>query len=285
MSSKAKFISAVSALVVVLGAGAYFLLGNSATVSAQNNDAATVAIVNDKEITRRDVNEIMESMPMQADVSVEQVYPMIVDQLINDMLLHQKIQDTGLENDPEVAERIETAREQIMRDLYIERYIDEQVNEATVREAYDQMKADSEGDEEVRARHILVETEDKARELIAELEEGADFATLATEHSTGPTATRGGDLGYFTKESMVPEFSEAAFNAEVGTYLNDPVETQFGWHVIFIEDKRLQEVPPFEDVEQAMQSQLNQRALTQLVEGLREGADIQKFTLEGEPAN
>lgn len=285
MSNKLKMAGAVSALVIVLGAGAYFMFGNSASVHAENNEAATVAVVNGKEITRKDINEVVESMPMQQKAPMEQIYPVIVDQLINDMLLQTEIEKTDLATDPEVQERLEAAREQIVRELYIERYIDERVNEATVKEAYERLKEEGQGTEEVRARHILVESEEEAQNLIAELEEGADFVELAKEHSTGPTGPQGGDLGYFAKEAMVPEFAEAAFNAEPGTFIKEPVQTQFGWHVIHVEDKRTQEVPPYDEVKQALRGQLNQRAMNQLVEKLRQDAEIEKFTLEGEPAN
>jgi|AntRauTorcE11897_2_1112592.scaffolds.fasta_scaffold00588_12 peptidyl-prolyl cis-trans isomerase C len=285
MSNKLKMAGAVSALVIVLGAGAYFIFGNSASVHAENNEAATVAIVNGKEITRKDVNDVVETLPMQQNAPLEKIYPMVVDQLINDMLLETKIEETNIKTDPEVQERLDIAREQILRDIYIERYIKDEVNEATVKEAYKRLKEEGKSTEEVRARHILLESEEEAQKLISELEDGADFVALAKAHSTGPTGPQGGDLGYFTKDAMVPEFAEAAFKAEPGSFIKEPVKTQFGWHVIYVEDKRTQEIPPFDEVKKALRGQLNQRAMNQLVENLRKDAEIQKFTLEGEPAN
>ena len=115
------------------------------------------------------------------------------------------------------------------------------------RKVYDEAVKQVKNEEEVHARHILVPTEDEAKAILAQLKGGADFATLAKEKSKDPGAAEGGDLGYFTKEQMVPEFSEVAFKLGKGQ-LSDPVKTQFGWHIIKVEDKRTRPTPTFEQV-------------------------------------
>jgi peptidyl-prolyl cis-trans isomerase C len=137
--------------------------------------------------------------------------------------------------------------------------------------------------EEVHARHILVGSEAEARDIIKQLDAGADFAELAKAKSTDPSAkTNGGDLGYFRRDAMVPEFAEAAFTIKPGTIDQEPVKTQFGWHVIKVEDRR-QTVPPFAEKEPELREQVAREIVTALVASARSGAKIERFNLDGTP--
>ena len=138
------------------------------------------------------------------------------------------------------------------------------------------------GQEEVHARHILVETEDEAKAIVEQLKGGADFATLAKEKSKDPGAADGGDLGYFTKEQMVPEFAEVAFKMYPGQ-LSNPVKTQFGWHVIKVEDKRAKQAPEFEKVKDQIEAFLARKAQTEFVAKLRQTAKIERLDKPAEP--
>ncbi len=132
-------------------------------------------------------------------------------------------------------------------------------------------------EQEVHARHILVATEEEAKEIEAELKKGADFATLAKEKSKDPSgAANGGDLGYFTKDQMVPEFAEAAFKLDKGQ-ISDPVHTQFGWHIIKVEDKRTKPTPTFEEVKPQLDNYVARRAQEELVDNLRKSAKIERL--------
>lgn len=122
------------------------------------------------------------------------------------------------------------------------------VTDADIKARYEKELAATPPEEEVSARHILVKTEEEAKAIITELDAGKDFAELAKEKSTGPSAGQGGDLGYFTKGRMVPEFEAVAFTLKAGEYAKQPVETQFGWHVIKLEDRRQTAAPAFEAV-------------------------------------
>lgn len=281
MSKNGKIFSAAVVALLVIGAGAWFLMGSTSNGVAAESDSTVVAVVNGDEITRADVKAVASELPATAQVSVEQIYPMLLEQIINDRLLQARVDNSDITNDPEVEKRLAQVREQIVRSLYVERYIAENITDERVKEEYQKIKKENEDVKEVHARHILVETEDEAKALIQELEDGADFAALAKEHSTGPTGASGGDLGYFTKDAMVPEFSEAAFNTKKGTFSENPVKTQFGWHVIYVEDIRNRKVPEFAEMEQVIRDQLNKEVVNELVEDLREGAEIKKYDWEG----
>jgi peptidyl-prolyl cis-trans isomerase C len=140
------------------------------------------------------------------------------------------------------------------------------VTEDEVKARYDQEVAALPKQEEVRARHILVKTEEEAKQIIADLDAGKDFIEIAKEKSTDPNKTEGGDLGYFTKGRMVPEFEEVAFALEKGTYTKTPVQTQFGFHVILVEDNRDAPPPAFEAVEQQVRQLVMRDKYLELIE-------------------
>jgi peptidyl-prolyl cis-trans isomerase C len=139
-------------------------------------------------------------------------------------------------------------------------------------------------EEEVHARHILVPTEDEAKAIEAELKKGADFATLAKEKSKDPGAADGGDLGYFTKDQMVAEFSDVAFKLDKGQ-VSDPVKTQFGWHIIKVEDKRTKPTPTFDEVKSQISTYVAHRAQAELVDKLRKTATIERLDQPPAPAD
>jgi peptidyl-prolyl cis-trans isomerase C len=148
---------------------------------------------------------------------------------------------------------------------------------------YDEAVKGMAPEEEVHARHILVPTEDEAKAIEAELKKGADFAALAKEKSKDPGAAEGGDLGYFTKDQMVPEFSEAAFKLDKGQ-ISDPVHTQFGWHIIQVEDKRIKPTPTFDQVKPQLENFVAHKAQAELVENLRKTATIERLDKPAVPA-
>ncbi|MCB1556793.1 MAG: peptidyl-prolyl cis-trans isomerase [Alphaproteobacteria bacterium] len=169
-----------------------------------------------------------------------------------------------------------------MRNVFVERALAERISDDKLKESYDSLIASLPPVEETRARHILVPDEEKARALIESLNEGADFEDLAKENSTGPSGPNGGDLGYFSKDQMVPEFADAAFSLPVGAYSKDPIQTQFGWHVIKVEDRRVRPAPSFESLKPQLEAQLRQQALNDLVEAWQTDANVQTFDINGE---
>jgi peptidyl-prolyl cis-trans isomerase C len=150
------------------------------------------------------------------------------------------------------------------------------LSDEALHKVYDEAVKQMGNEQEVHARHILVPTEDEAKAIAAELKKGADFATLAKEKSKDPGAADGGDLGYFTKDQMVPEFSDAAFKLDKGQ-ISDPVHTQFGWHIIKIEDKRTKPTPTFDQVKAQLTNYVEHRAQAEMVDNLRKTATIERL--------
>ena len=146
--------------------------------------------------------------------------------------------------------------------------------EAAMRAVYDEAAKNQKSEPEASARHILVPTENEAKDVLKRVKAGEDFAKLATELSKDP-GSQGGDLGWFTKDKMVPEFAEAAFKLEKGQ-VSEPVKSQFGWHIIKLEDKRTKEFPPFEAVKDQVARYVVQKAQTDLILQLRQSAKIEK---------
>ena len=178
----------------------------------------------------------------------------------------------GLANE-DFERRLRAVRDQQLAAAYMRSRIDGQLTEESLRARYEREVANFDAPEEIRASHILVETEEEARAVIADLEGGADFAELAAERSTGPSGPNGGDLGYFGPGRMVPAFDEAARALEIDEVSSDPVKTQFGFHVIKVTDKRTAEAPPFE----AVQDQIRQ------IEGReREIAEVNRLRSEAQ---
>jgi peptidyl-prolyl cis-trans isomerase C len=183
----------------------------------------------------------------------------------------------GMGSTVEFARKLGFAKTKLLMDALLREEAKSAVTEAELRKVYDQAVKQMGNEEEVHARHILVQTEDEAKAVVAELKKGGDFEKLAKEKSKDPSAAQnGGDLGYFTKEQMVPEFAETAFKLDKGQ-LSDPIKTQFGWHVIRTEDKRSKPVPAFDQVRPQLVQFVVRNAQAAMVAKLREGAKIEKL--------
>ncbi len=243
------------------------------TLAAQED--LVVARVNGEEIRQSDVMAMARTLPSQYQTQLMQIYPMLVQRLVDFKLAGKAGRAAGLASDERVKAFVAKAEEQAIREVYLEREIEARITDAMVQEAYQAHLADNPPATEHHARHILVETEEVAREVIASLDGGADFAAMAKQHSTGPSGPNGGDLGYFTGDQMVPEFSQAAAALEPGQYTAAPVQTQFGWHVIKLEDRRTAALVPIEEIETQLREGLARDALVKVLEGLRDGAEIE----------
>lgn len=245
-----------------------------------------VAKVDDQPVTRVDVFRYIQGMPQNVQqLPPNAVYPMALEQVIDTRLIQNKAEAANLEEDEEVKTQMSLARQQIIRAVYIQREVDKRISESDMKSKYNEYVKSLDKVEERHARHILVDTEDKAKEIITKLNEGADFVTLAKESSTGPSAENGGDLGWFSKKDMVPAFSDAAFATEKGTVDQTPVKTQFGWHVIKVEDTRVRPAPTFEEMKPIIQAELRREIVGDLVKDWRAKADIEVFDINGKPLN
>ena len=200
-----------------------------------------------------------------------------------DMILMARAADAkGMGSTVEFAKKLAFAKTKMLMETLLQAEAKTAVTDAALRTVYDQAIKEMGKEEEVHARHILVETEDEAKAVLAELKQGGDFEKLAKAKSKDPSAAKnGGDLGYFTKDQMVPEFAETAFKLPKGQ-LSDPVKSQFGWHVIRAEDKRSKPVPEFDKVKPQLVQFVVRNAQAALIAKLREGAKIEKLPAPGE---
>ena len=300
MSKNGKTIAILVALIALIGAGVAFMStkadkkDGSATETTAEKDAdeaakgddPVVAKVDGAEIKRSDVIKFITTLPPQLQQTpIDTLFPMALEQVINAKIVDVKAEKlSGLANDSEVEKRMEEAKVQIMRAVYVEKEIEKQVTDERLKKAYDEAVAKSKPTEEVRARHILVDSEDKAKEIIEKLKGGANFDALAKEFSKDPSnKDSGGDLGYFTKDAMVKSFADAAFAMNKGDVSSSPVKTQFGYHVIKIEDKRQSAAPAFEKVREALAVNERRKILDELVKQWNEGAQIERFDVNGKP--
>ncbi len=247
-----------------------------------------VAKVGDKAITRVDVFNFIQQLPPQTrQLPLEQLFPLAQQQLINASVMNAQKVDASLENDPEVIAQIEAAKQQILRNVNIQKKVEEALTEERMAEIYAAYVEQFPAVTEVKASHILVNEESAAKEILAKLNDGADFAELAKESSSDATAEAGGDLGYFLKTDVVPEFGEAAFSLKAGEYTKEAVKSQFGYHIIKVEDSRTRPVPDLESVRPFLESQLRQALLTEVVNEWTKEATIERFDINGnaiEPA-
>jgi peptidyl-prolyl cis-trans isomerase C len=269
-----------------LGA-AFGLLAFCSAALAQDqaaDDNPVVAVVNGAEILQADVEAVARSLPDQMrQMPMAQIFPMLLDRVIDFKLLSAEAENQNIGDDPDLQPALAEARANVLRDAMLRQKVEEGSTEEALMARYEEMKnGDGFTFEEVHARHILLASEDDAKAVISELEGGAEFEALAMEKSTGPSAPQGGDLGYFKKGQMVPEFGDAAFAMEIGSTSAEPIKTQFGFHVIKVEDKRQVE-PSFEETEPQIRQDVAREIVTALVETLRGGAEIERFNMDGSP--
>lgn len=266
------------ALALALGASVA-TLALSPNATAQNAAAdEVVARVNGVEITQAEL-EIAAQDPLLplGQMPEEQRREVLIAYLIDLELGARAAEEAAVAEDPEFARQLEYSRRKLLLDALLERRVAEAVTEEAKRALYDETVAGIEPENEVRARHILVETREEAEEAIARLEAGEDFAALAGELSQDPgSGPRGGDLGFFARDRMVGPFAEAAFALEPGS-VSEPVQTQFGWHVIRVEERRERPVPSFEQMSPQLEAFLARRAQQELILALREGAQIERL--------
>jgi len=254
--------------------------GNSGTP----DENPVVALVDGSEIRQSDVAVAYARLPDRfKQVPINVLFPQIVQQLVDGELLAVAGRADDLQDSEEVRGQVAEFEKVAIQQVYMARLIEESLTEEAVRKQYDETIANQEGPLEVRASHILVENEQEGADIIKALEGGADFAELARERSTGPSAPRGGDLGYFVRSAMVQPFADAAFAIEPGSVGPDPVESEFGWHVIKVFDKRRQPAPSFEESRGEIEQQLTRDLIAAHMAKLRADSKIELFNIDGSP--
>jgi peptidyl-prolyl cis-trans isomerase C len=242
-----------------------------------------VATVNGQPIRLSELEVAQQSLPQQyRSMPLQAVFPALLDRIVDSKLVVQEGKKNKITDDPQFKKRMAFVEDQVLQDFWIQREIARQVTAEKLQKRYEERLKQLPSEEEVHARHILVSTEDEAKALIAEIKKGAAFDKLAKEKSTDKASgAEGGDLGWFKKSDMVKEFADAAFNLKKDELTETPVKSQFGYHIIKVEDRRKAPPPAFEEMADQLREEMAREVITAQVDQLRSGAKIEKFAMDG----
>ena len=260
-------------------------MSTGSTGSAGATSGAVVAKVDGTPIYQSEVDAFIGDLGDQAkQMSPADLQSRVVDRLVDIKLADEKAGQLKLNEDPAVRQRLHMGEITTTADAYLEKTARARITDEVLKAKYDDLVKQATPPQEVHALHILVKTEDEAKDIIKQLNKGADFGKLAKEKSTDPgSGESGGDLGYFTKDKMVPEFADAAFAMQVGKYSDTPVHSQYGWHVIKVVDKRAQPLPTLDQVKPQLTQLVLQDEERKVVEELHKDAKIERFNPDGSP--
>ena len=260
--------------VLVLAGG---LVMAAPVPNAFSQERILVAKLNGEDIYLDEVLRLVEKLPDEIrQQPLETYFDRLIDDIVDSRLAAAAGNEAGLTNDERVIEQMSIAAQRVLAEAWINSELRKSVTDEAVQQAYDIFVADEQSRHEVRARHILVKEKAEAEAVIAELQGGADFDELAKKRSTGPSGPNGGDLGYFPRGAMVPAFENAAFALEAGSFTQTPVQTQFGWHIILVEEKRIAEAPTIEELAPQLRQNLISQNLGRLLDSLRTNARIER---------
>lgn len=266
-----KYLLATSAIVVVLLAG----VATYKVWAEKNNGIA--AVVNGEQISVAEIKEAYDENPqIKAQVPFEEFYSRALDVIVNGKLALQAATKANVQASAEYQKELAQMQEDLARKVYIDQQVEARVTDEEVKKFYDEYVKNFKSVKEIKAKHILVDTEDLAKEIIAKLDKKAKFDDLAREYSKDQP-----DLGYFTEEMMVPEFSSVAFAMEKGTYSKEPVKTEFGYHIIYVEDIRDTKPLELSAIEPQIKGNLAQKAVDDVIADLHKNAQIEKFDIKG----
>lgn len=262
-------------LATLTGAVAVAFL-SSFPVYAQDANPV-LAKVNGQEIRQSDVTIAEEELgPSLAQMDPASRKDNVLSFLIDMKIVAKAAEDKKVADREEFKSKLAFARNRLLMDSLLGSEGKESLTDANMKKVYDDAAKQISGEQEVHARHILVESEDEAKKIAEELKKGANFAELAKKSSKDPGAADGGDLGFFTKDQMVPEFSKVAFELEPGK-ISDPVKSQFGWHIIKVEEKRNRQAPSFDQVKPQIEQYVVRKAQADYVTKLREAAKVERM--------
>jgi peptidyl-prolyl cis-trans isomerase C len=246
------------------------------TAAAEAAKSAVAATVNGKKITQELLDTFTQAVAGNSPEPVtDEQKAQMLDQLINMTLAAQAAEKDGLQKDPKVSARLELLRTQILAEAASEKFIKgNTITDADLKAEYDTQVAGM--PKEYKARHILVEKQETADSIIRELQAGGDFSKIAVKESKDSSGKAGGDLGWFAPQNMVKPFADAVQALEKGKYTTAPVQSEFGWHVIILDDVRSPEAPKFDDVKPQVEMFVQRKKLQEYLDGLRAAAKIQK---------
>lgn len=263
---------AAAAIAVLPGAPALQL-----AAPAWSQESPVVATIDGQPVTEADIALTLQDLADQfARVPDDKKRAAALQALIEIRLLSAKARAGGADQKDEFKKQLAFIADRMLHQSLIDSEVAGKITDADIRARYDKEIAERPAENEVKARHILVKTEEEAKKLIADLDGGAEFEKLAAEHTTDPSGkTTGGDLGYFGAGMMVPEFEKAAFELTPGSYTKTPVQTQFGFHIIKVEDKRVKQPPAFDGVKDQVRAIVIRERYLELVDTMRAAAKVE----------
>ncbi|PCI56866.1 MAG: rotamase [Alphaproteobacteria bacterium] len=303
-SERGNAIAATLVILIIAGVGFFaYKSGKLDTILAKSDSSANGAVeiaaaepekpknenpvlakLYGDEIKRQDVLALVNTMPAQMQqIPPEQLFSLALEQIINNKVIDNNAASSGLENDADVLKQLEGVKVQIVRNKFLQNTVKSKLTDERLKAEYEQYLANFQDVEEVKVAHILVDNEKLAKDLIEKLKKGEAFADLAKENSQDGSAEDGGDLGYFAKTDVVPAFAEAAFALEAGTYSKVPVKTDFGFHIIKVDEKRKRPPAPFEDAKPYMEKELQRVILDEMIAELKADVVIERFDINGNP--
>lgn len=240
-----------------------------------------VATVDGKPIYLSEVKTVAQQMPQLAELPFDMIYPKLLNEMINARVLQQAALDSDLEGDSFVQQRLKAVHDQILAQSYLLKQLATLATEEELKKVYIEEIKNFRRPEEIHARHILVKTSKEARDILIQLKAGADFKMLANTKSLDAENNNGGDLGYFQKDMMIPEFSEPVFTMKKGQ-ISEPIKTPFGWHIVLVEDRRLANPPAFEDVKEQLRQVVYEKNKDAVIEQerLRYNVDVRVKSLD-----
>ena len=247
--------------------------------ATQAQNIPIVANVNNEDISLETMIHAMNELPPEIQSQpFMSYYEDLLERVIDIKLFAQEGKKMKLDEEPSVRAAIDFVIEKVLMQAFLSKYVQENIKEDNIKASYNNFIADETSREEIKASHILMDTESEAIDVINMLNDGDDFAELAKNKSTGPSGPSGGDLGWFKRGQMVPPFEKAAFSLNKNEITQRPVQTQFGWHVIKIFDKRIPEVPSYESMKSKLIQDLERKIVSKKIQNLRNDALIEKLS-------
>jgi peptidyl-prolyl cis-trans isomerase C len=247
--------------------------------ATQAQNIPIVANVNNEDISLETMIHAMNELPPEIQSQpFMSYYEDLLERVIDIKLFAQEGKKMKLDEEPSVRAAIDFVIEKVLMQAFLSKYVQENIKEENIKASYNNFIADETSREEIKASHILMDTESEAIDVINMLNDGDDFAELAKNKSTGPSGPSGGDLGWFKRGQMVPPFEKAAFSLNKNEISQRPVQTQFGWHVIKIFDKRIPEAPSYENMKSKLIQDLERKIVSKKIQDLRNDALIEKLS-------
>ena len=280
----ALLVAAPFAGAPVIGAHAEAKKPAKAAKPAKKAKDPIVAKVNGTVVRLSDVQAERSVLPpRQRALPMRVVFRPLLEQIINRKLFALAGRKEKLQDDPIVKSELARIEDRLIQRAYITARVEKQVTDKTVKARYEKFIKERKAAQEVRARHILVKSEREAKAIIAQLKKGGDFAKLASQKSQGPSKTRGGDLGWFSKGEMVKEFDAVVFKLKKGQVSAKPVKTQFGWHVIKVEEIRQKKPPTFKEARPRLANRMIREVVLAELKKLRKGSKVVRYNADGSP--